>query len=394
MGMLDDHPENSSRRRFLEGATGIAASLAAARVIASPGTASAAAVGAPVAAPSVLRADPGRTLSRIAFGSCSDQDKPQPIWDAVNTLDPELFVFLGDNIYADTRDMDLMRAKYAQLAAKPGFQRLLGRTPVMATWDDHDYGENDAGADYPLREESRRIFCDFWGEPADSPRRSREGIYTSAVFGPPGRRVQLLLPDLRFNRSPMVQTERGGLEYRAWAERLAKAGQPVVGPYARNPDPKASMLGEAQWRWLEEQLRVPAELRVFASSVQVLADFTGWESWGNFAHDQQRLLDLLWRSGAKGLVMISGDMHYAELSTLALNTPYPLWDLTSSGLTEVFPYPAPNVNRASEVLAEQNFGVLEIAWDGEPRVTLQARDVTGRVCIEKTVSLAALAPGA
>src|SRR5436853_7460343 len=81
-----------------------------------------------------------RPLSRIAFGSCVHQDKPQPIWDAVIATDPELFVFLGDNIYADTKDMDVMRAKYQQLADQPGFKKLKAKCPVIATWDDHDYG--------------------------------------------------------------------------------------------------------------------------------------------------------------------------------------------------------------------------------------------------------------
>ena len=77
----------------------------------------------------------GRALPRrIAFGSCARQDKPQPIWDAVLASEPDLFVFLGDNIYGDTRDPTVLRAKYAQLAAQPGFKRLRERVPVLATW--------------------------------------------------------------------------------------------------------------------------------------------------------------------------------------------------------------------------------------------------------------------
>jgi alkaline phosphatase D len=106
----------------------------------------------------VRGADASPALTRIAFGSCAKQSKDQPIWDAVLATKPELFVFLGDNIYGDTRDMKELRAKYAQLAAKPGFQRLRASTPLLATWDDHDFGEDDAGADYPMKEESRRSF--------------------------------------------------------------------------------------------------------------------------------------------------------------------------------------------------------------------------------------------
>ena len=116
------------------------------------------------------------------------------------------------------------------------------------------------------------------------------------------------------------------------------------------------MLGERQWQWLERQLEVPAEVRLFGSSVQVLADFTGWEAWANFARDQDRLFDLIRRKRANGVVFLSGDIHYAELSKREVNVPYPLWDLTSSGLTEEWRVPTPNANRASEVVADANFG--------------------------------------
>ena len=127
-----------------------------------------------------------RTLSRIAFGSCAEAAKPQPVWEPILARKPDLFMFLGDNIYADTRDMAVMKRKYAELAAQPGFSApARDSTPVVAMWDDHDFGENDAGGDYPEKDASRRVFLDFWGEPAGSPRRDRDGVYASYVFGPP-----------------------------------------------------------------------------------------------------------------------------------------------------------------------------------------------------------------
>jgi alkaline phosphatase D len=324
-----------------------------------------------------------RVLNRIAFGSCAHQDKDQPVWDAVNALEPDLFVFLGDNVYGDTRDMSVLRARYAALAAKPGFRRLRARTPVLATWDDHDYGENDAGADYPLKEESRRIFCDFWGEPADSPRRSRAGIYAGYVFGPAGRRVQILLPDLRFNRTPLAERDLGGADYDVWAERRAALGDAVPGPYERNPDRAATMLGDAQWAWFESQLGVPAEVRILASSLQVAADFPGWEAWANYARDRDRLVDAIRRKAANGLFCISGDTHWAELSRLEGNVPYPLWDLTSSGLTETWPVVAPNANRVGEPWRERNFGLIDLDWRSDRvLVTLRILDEAGVTRLE------------
>jgi alkaline phosphatase D len=360
----------------------------------APGRAlSAAAFDAPTAAPS---SDPhpalGRTLTRIGFGSCSKESKPQPIWDAIHASRCDLFMFLGDNIYGDTRDMSVLRAKYAQLAEQPGFARLRAETPVVAIWDDHDFGENDAGADYPLKEESQRIFLEFWDEPAGSPRWDRDGVYASYVFGPPGKRVQVILPDLRYNRTPILKLDLAGNDYEAWARGKAAAGLPVAGPYARNPDLQATMLGERQWQWLEQQLEVPADVRLIASSLQVLADFTGWEAWINYPRDHQRLIDLIRRKNANGVVFLSGDIHYAELSKLDVNVPYTLWDLTSSGLTEEWPVATPNANRVSEVLPEANFGFIDIDWQGSStRLKLGIVDAAGRTRMSWEIGLASLA---
>jgi alkaline phosphatase D len=305
-----------------------------------------------------------RRLSHVAFGCCADESKPQPVWDAVLARRNDLFIFLGDNIYGDSRDMSVLSAKYARLAANPGFAKLRETTPLVAMWDDHDFGENDAGGDYPMKDASRRLFLDFWKEPANSPRRERDGVYASYVFGPPGERVQVLLPDLRYNRTALVPMELKGADYEAWGKARIAAGLPLPGPYVRNPDHAATMLGERQWAWLERQLEVPAEVRLFGSSVQVLADFTGWEAWANFARDRDRLFDTIRKKRANGILFLSGDIHYAELSKQDVNVPYTLWDLTSSGLTEEWRVATPNANRASEVVADANFGFIDIDWKG------------------------------
>jgi len=334
----------------------------------------------------------GRRLKRIAFGSCAEASKSQPVWDPILARQNDLFIFLGDNIYADTRDMAVLRAKYARLVAQSGFARLRAGTPVVAIWDDHDYGEDDAGGEYPMKDESRQIFLDFWAEPAGSPRRDRDGVYASYVFGPPGERVQVILPDLRYNRTPLIPVDLGGADYESWARARLARGLEVPGPYARNPDPKATMLGERQWRWLERQLEVPAEVRLFGSSLQVLADFTGWESWVGFARDRERLIDLIRRKKANGVVFLSGDIHYAELSKLDVNVPYTLWDLTSSGLTEEWRVPTPNANRASEVVADANFGFIDIDWRGpSTRLSLGIADAKGRTRMSWDIELASLA---
>ncbi|HAI59873.1 MAG TPA: phosphodiesterase [Xanthomonadaceae bacterium] len=340
-----------------------------------------------------LPADQRPALTRIAFGSCAEQHKPQPIWDAVAAADPDLFLFLGDNVYGDTRERAELERTYAALGAQPGFQRMRATTAVMATWDDHDYGENDAGAEYPMKVASREVFFDFWREPLDSPRRARDGIYTSATFGPPGQRVQVILLDLRWNRTPIARNTAfpDDARYAVWAEAEAKAGREVPGPYARDPSPAATMLGEAQWAWLADRLREPADLRLIGSSLQVLADFPGWEAWVNYPRDQARLFQLIRDTGAKGVVFLSGDTHYGELTRLDANVPYPLLDLTSSGLTEEWHVRVPNALRVEGPHHVANVGLVDIDWAAR-RLVLRLRGVDGRDLLSREVDLDALQP--
>ena len=180
----------------------------------------------------------------VAFGSCVHQDHEQPIWKAINAENADLFVLLGDNIYGDTEDMAVLQAKYQKLGSNAGFQQLRASTPLVAVWDDHDFGRNDGGGDYPKKAESRQIMLDFFEEPADSPRRTQEGgIYTSYEYGPPGQRVQLILLDLRWNR--------GTLERVGAVQNQTTRVPRRMGPYKAHKDDKQPFLGEAQWRWLE-----------------------------------------------------------------------------------------------------------------------------------------------
>jgi alkaline phosphatase D len=340
------------------------------------GMAAAAAVPSFVQAQGKLKANKEAALTRIAFGSCCHEEKEQPIWANVNRFAPELFIFLGDNIYGDTEDMAVMRGKYAKLAAKPGFQMLRSKTDIIATWDDHDFGVNDGGQEYPKKAESKAEFLRFWGSPDNDPRRSREGIYTSYFYGPPGRRVQVILPDNRTFRSPLL-----GLSVEP-----EDRGQYIV-----NPDPKATMLGAAQWEWLEAELRKPADIRIFASSTQVLADAPGFEAWINFQADHQRLLDLIDFAQVNGLFFISGDTHYAELSKKTDGVAYPLYDLTSSGLTQVWDYFGPNRLRIAQAPLSQNFGRLTIDWvKPDPQILMEVEMLDGSIGIRQAVSLSSL----
>ena len=306
---------------------------------------------------------------------------------------PQFFTFLGDNIYGDTEDMAVLRAKYQQLGNQPGYKKLKATCPIYATWDDHDYGVNDGGAEYPKKRESQQVFLDFFEAAQDDVRRKREGVYSAQVFGPPGRRVQLILLDARYFRSPLKTGFQPG-----------EPGDGYRGKYAPNTDPEATILGEAQWKWLEKQLQVPAELRFIGSGVQVIADEHGSEMWGNFPHERKRLFSLIKKTKAEGVVFLSGDRHLAEIARLpadhALGVGYPLYDITSSSLNT----PSGNFTKAGTRFAneinsyrvgltyfETNFGTVVIDWEQtDPVIRLQVRDAAGGVVLQQRVKLSEL----
>jgi alkaline phosphatase D len=320
-----------------------------------------------------------RPLTRIAFGSCADQDDPQPIWDAVRAWRPELFLFLGDNVYGDVRGgaMLELRAAYARAATIPGMAQLRRETPHLAVWDDHDYGRNDAGAEFAWKQRAKDLFLEFWDAPADDPRRGREGIFHARSFGPPGRRVQVILLDTRWFRSPLRRTDQRGA---AGRER-----------YLPDDDPAKTMLGDAQWQWLEAQLRQPAELRLVVSSIQVLAEGHGWERWGNLPRERQRLYDLIGRTRAAGTLFLSGDRHLGAFYRESEGTPWPLHEATSSGLTKSYRSTEAGPNRLGAIFGEPNFGTLDIDWDARS-VALALRAVDGGVQRELRLSFAELGP--
>jgi alkaline phosphatase D len=252
---------------------------------------------------------------------------------------------------------------------------------VHATWDDHDYGRNDAGADYPMRAQSERIFVDFFDFPEGSPVRSRPGIYSAHSYGPVGRRIQIILLDTRSFRSPL--------------QRAGRTTQCSKGRYVPNESSAATLLGESQWSWLEYQLRKAADIRVIVSSIQVIPDGHCFEKWGNFPRERRRLFEEIAQSGAGGVVLISGDRHFAEISRLDGDAiGYPLYEVTSSGMNSAGKRRAsePNPYRVSrDNFRQENFGVIEVDWSlADPQLRLQIRDVSGKIVDEQGLRLSEL----
>lgn len=318
-------------------------------------------------------------LQHIVFGSCLNVTE-HPMLDRAASLPMELFLFMGDNIYADTTDMAVMRAKYQALSQSTFFQAVRAKSLMLATWDDHDYGLNDGGADYPKRSESQKEFLDWMSVPAGAPLRAQEGVYQSRSFGPEGKRLQVILLDTRYFRSPL--------------KRVPKEQGTPGGSSVPHEDTSTTMLGTAQWQWLEGVLKQPAEVRLIVSSIQFAAEASGSESWANFPHEQKRLVDLIASTRANGVVFVSGDRHWCEFSALTVGAPYPLYDFTASSMTQVHQRGTPTQNKfrlLPKTFHQPNVGTLDIDWSqADPALTFRILDVEGATQIEKVVRLGEL----
>ncbi len=296
--------------------------------------------------------DPDFTIS---FGSCNRQDEPQPLWDAILKNDPDVFLWGGDNIYSDTDDPEELKSDYATQMGNEGYKKLLNSVKVLGTWDDHDYGLNDGGEEWHFKEESEQIFLDFFEVPSNSPRRDRKGVYSSEDFITNNGSVKVILLDTRYFRSALKKNPDPDKRY--------------------GPSP-GTVLGETQWKWLEKELKESkANFNIILSSIQVLSGEHGFETWGNFPSEVEKLKELLVTSEAKNVIILSGDRHISEFSVAEVEgLDYPLMDFTSSGLTHTYEAFSGEYNpyRLGEVVKKKSFGILKFNFENE-RVKLEMR---------------------
>jgi alkaline phosphatase D len=302
--------------------------------------------------------DPQATLTRIAFGSCNHQSAPQHMWGQIAAQNPQLFLMLGDNVYGDNAwdadaGLESLRRAYALQASHPEFTGFRVKVPMMATWDDHDFGLNDAGGSFPMRRWGEALFETFWGSPDRV--RARPGVYDATITGPAGKRVQVILLDTRFFRSDLKRM--------AWSRE-----RPPLGSYLPDSDPAKTMLGGEQWAWLEQELAKPADLRILVSSIQVITDAHQFEAWATMPAERAKLYDLVAARAPSGVVMLSGDRHAGGIYKTQ-HKGETLWELTSSSLNLAFSNDVqrstdrePDPARVGMFYGVENYGLVDIDW--------------------------------
>ncbi len=297
---------------------------------------------------------------RAVIGSCAYVNDPpfdrpghpygsEPfIFETLADQKADFMLWLGDNVYqreADWLSDAGMRNRYAHTRSLPEMQRFLASTHQYALWDDHDFGPDNSDRTFRLREESLRIFRDYWGNPSHGTLET-PGTFTRFEWGD----VEFFLLDNRFYRSPNHQP----------------AG------------PEKVMFGPEQMAWLREALvSSKATFKIVASGNQMLNDMLydpSWqEMWELFPHEKRAFFEFLADSEVEGVVLLSGDRHHTELLRLERPGQYPLYEFTSSPLTAGVANAEREVDNplrvpGTFVRGKHNFGALEITGPAGRRV--------------------------
>jgi alkaline phosphatase D len=305
-------------------------------------------------------------LDRMAFGSCNRQDAPQPLWKPILADHPDLWVWMGDNIYGDSPVMDTLRAKYARQNANVDYQLLKASTPLIGIWDDHDYGINDGGKHFAQKKASRDVMFDFLEVPYDAPERKREGAYASHTYGEGEQQVKVILLDGRYFRDTLSRVNR---------------------VYQINPS--GQILGDAQWKWLENELKTStARVNFIVSGIQFLPTEHAYEKWANFPQEREKLLNLIANSGVQNPILLSGDRHIAEIMKLVdARFPKGLFEVTASGLTHTWSGMAEEKNsfRVSELVAKLNYGLASFDW-AKDEVLIEIKGENGHIHAQQIIS--------
>lgn len=218
-------------------------------------------------------------------------------------------LWLGDNWY--TREVDYFSQwglwyRAHQTRSQPVLQPLLKAMPHYATWDDHDYGPNDIGKHFILKEESKKVFDSYWANPSSG--HNGQGIYTQLSYGD----VDIFLTDGR------------------WWRSTDKVPSTINGA----PNPEKRMLGELQLEWLKNALLYSqATFKIIVGGSQVLNPPSTKDKLLDYPADYNALTQFLEQEKVNGVLFMSGDRHHSEIIKVDRPGTYSLYDITVSSLT-------------------------------------------------------------
>lgn len=219
----------------------------------------------------------------IGFGSCADQKGRFPeVWRRIGREGADGMVLLGDTPYIDSTVAKQFRVKHREFLLHEGPSWLGSRIPLWGTWDDHDFGANNADGRVHNSSEMRKVFSDYRANASVG--EAGEGIYT------------------RFRRGPL---EVWLLDCRSFAQ---------TAPSFANPE-KPTLLGDRQWNWLKEGLRASdAPFKVLAAGMTWSHKGEGLQDdWERYAYEREALVDFIGGEKITGVVLVGGDIHASRV---------------------------------------------------------------------------------
>jgi alkaline phosphatase D len=285
-----------------------------------------------------------KELKRFSFGSCNNQTDSQPLWEDLINQRPDLWIWAGDSVYADWMSGYSIENAYAFQNKNPHYSLFKKQTPIIGTWDDHDYAYDNADGSFSGKVQSQKRFLDFINIPEDSSLRAQEGVYNFHSFGPLEREIKIILLDNR---------------------------------YFKNLDPDYPMLGKVQWEWLEGVLtQSSAKIHFIVTGLPVTSPLIPYtEEWAETS-ELRHMLELLKRTQAQGVVFLTGDKHFSSI--------YRRWghlEFMSSGMTHLVDRNAWFYlgKKFPKTFFGLSYGQIDIKWKDEtPVLRMSMRSTSGK----------------
>ncbi len=258
-------------------------------------------------------------------------------------------VWMGDNWY--TREVDFystwgLKYRASRDRSMKVLQKFMASMPQYSIWDDHDYGPDNSGKSFILKEESRKIFMNYSLNPSYG--EEGKGIYSKVGYGD----VELFLTDDRYFRSEDDMPDS------------------IDG----KPSATKTYFGATQLEWLKNALLYSkASFKIIISGSQVLNPLSKSESMRNYSYEYNSLMNFLSEKKINGVIFFSGDRHHSEVIKLDRTKLYPLYDVTISpytaGVSKVSGAEISNPLRQPNTLVEaQNFGKISVSGQKNERL--------------------------
>jgi alkaline phosphatase D len=294
-------------------------------------------------------------------GSISEEDKSTyQIYTAIAALKPDFMLWLGDNVYFENADVTTragMLHRYSHSRGNPYLQHLLRSAHHFAIWDDHDFGPNDADSSFVNKAYSYEMFRSFWCNNDQKAFCKDKSIAHQFSW----KDADFFLLDDRTYRAPA---------------RYSRANK--------------QLLGKEQINWLISELKnSKATFKFIAMGGQVLNPDKVSENYSRYKKEYHYLLTQLEQCKVGGIILLTGDRHFSEVSMLRRKNNYPLYEVTCSPLTSSVQekkYGRNKLRVTGSLITERNFSIVSVGGKGEGRyVTITLYNNSGKPLWEKKI---------